>query len=72
MNCPVCGASSRNRFCPVHERAYQNLLVAYEAWHRALEVSWRDYLERVNANSNSGIWVRDVCVFLLRNGTGDR
>ena len=29
-----------------------------------------DYLERVARNENSGRWVQDVCVFLLRNEKG--
>jgi len=70
MNCPICGAPSRNRLCPAHEGAYQNLLATYDVWRRALEVSWLDYLERVARNENSGRWVQDVCVFLLRNEKG--
>jgi hypothetical protein len=68
MICLICGAPSRNRLCSAHERAYQNVLASYEVWRQALEISWRDYLERVERNENSGRWVREVCAFLLRNG----
>jgi len=67
MSCPICGAPSRNRFCSAHQMAFQNLLSVYEVWRRALEISWRDYLERVAGNENSGRWVQEVCAFLLLN-----
>jgi len=71
MSCPVCGAPSENVLCSAHWRAYRKLLAAYKVWHQALEISWRDYLGRVEGNTNSGRWVREICTFLLRNEGGE-
>jgi hypothetical protein len=68
MNCPICGIVASNRFCPTHEMAYKNLLSAYEVWHQAIEISWRDYLERIKDNSNTGKWVKEVCTLMLNEG----
>lgn len=65
MICPICGNASEECFCSSHQEAYQNLLAAYEVWHRAFEITWDGYLERVENNPNSGKWVREVCIFLL-------
>jgi len=67
MSCQICGKISKNRLCADHERAYQNLAATFKAWQGALGTSWEDYLKAVGKNPNSGIWVREVCVFLLRN-----
>ena len=68
MSCPVCGKPSVDTFCSAHEMAYQNILEAYDVWRRAMDVSWREYLERARSNPNSGRWAQEVCAHLLQSG----
>lgn len=67
MSCPVCGIATEKGMCQAHERAYQNLVKSYSIWNRALNIKWRDYLEKVEGNPDSGKWVKETCVFLLQN-----
>ncbi|MCJ7635364.1 hypothetical protein MUP77_23615 [Candidatus Bathyarchaeota archaeon] len=71
MSCPICGIVAEKRLCQAHERSYQNLVEAYEVWNHALGIKWRDYLEKVERNPDSGKWVKDICVFLLQNEDGE-
>lgn len=31
-----------------------------------MEISWRQFLEEVRKNPNSGVWVREVATYILK------
>jgi hypothetical protein len=49
--------------------AYKSLLKSYEAWKRAMRVSWAEYLARVQNNEFAGLWVKEVVRYLLTSGS---
>ena len=68
MNCEVCGRKSENRFCELHEGAYENLLKNFEVWKRAMQVSWIEYLAKIQNSEFAGLWVKEVARCLLTLG----
>lgn len=69
MPCLICNRDAKNaEFCKLHERAYQNLTQGYEQWMKALTISWKDYLEAVAKNPNTGLWVKEIAEHLLKEG----
>jgi hypothetical protein len=66
MKCKVCRKEAVSVYCKFHERAYENLVNGYEEWKRALNLSWREYLNKVIKNEYSGSWVKEVAEQLLK------
>ncbi len=65
MTCVICGRKTDDRYCHLHQRAYVALVKGFEAWKRALGISWRDYLKKVAMNPYTGKWAVEVCTDLL-------
>jgi len=66
MKCKVCGKEAIIVYCKSHEEAYENLVKGYEEWKRALNLSWKKYLNEVIKNEYSGSWVKEVAEQLLK------
>jgi len=66
MKCRICGKEAVNVYCKFHEGAYANLVKSYEEWKRALNLSWKEYLNEVIKNEYSGSWVKEVAEQLLK------
>jgi len=49
----------------LHEKAHGNIAQKYSSWKRALEISWKEYLDEVIKNSYTGIWAKEVAKDLL-------
>ena len=45
-----------------------NLEAAYPHWRLALGLGWREYLEKVEKVSGTGIWVNEVVADILASG----
>ena len=67
MSCEVCGREAEGRFCEFHKRAYENMVSTYEAWRRAKETSWTEYLKETLKNQFSGLWCKEVASKLLED-----
>jgi hypothetical protein len=39
----------------------------YEAWKKALDISWKEYLNEIVKNSLTGEWAKEVAQHLLEN-----
>lgn len=65
MKCKICGRKSESEFCGLHEQAHANLLKKYDAWKKAMNVSWTEYLEEIQKNPYAGVWVKEVAKYLL-------
>ncbi len=66
MNCKVCNREAgEDCFCPMHSKAYHNLLDKFRVWESALNVSWRQYLVEIQKNSLTGVWAKDVAEHLI-------
>ena len=45
MKCKICTREAEeNGFCPLHLRAYQNVLEKFKEWQKASPLSWTDCL----------------------------
>ncbi len=68
--CSVCGreVAEDSEFCVYHRHALDNLQATFDDWKRALEIDWKEYLNRVHKLDETGIWVREVAEHLMLQG----
>jgi len=48
-------------------KAYGSIVKKYDAWKRALNISWKEYLSEVVKNSLTGEWAQEVAEYLIKN-----
>ncbi len=62
MECQICPrpAKPNSPLCRFHHFALKRLVGRFEAWQKAVDVGWVEYLKQVEANPLSGVWVREV------------
>ncbi|MGQ9680297.1 MAG: hypothetical protein ACUVV4_05975 [Candidatus Bathyarchaeia archaeon] len=67
--CMVCNREkeSDTGFCHRHEKAYQNLKKVYFSWKKAVDIDWEGYLEEIITIPETGTWVKEVALNLLKN-----
>ena len=73
MNCKICGRKAvEKEFCPLHLKAYENIVTKYDFWRKAVEISWIEYLREIEKNSLTGEGAKEVAKYLITNeGTRD-
>jgi hypothetical protein len=49
-------------------KAYGSIVKKYDAWTRALNISWKEYLSEVVKNSLTGEWAKEVAEYLINTG----
>ena len=66
MRCPLCGREAVGNLCSYHAAAKEKVEAAYPLWVRAYgRVEWKDYLDSVKRNPQTGQWAREIAEFLL-------
>lgn len=62
MRCKACNKEANEKgFCVYHHGAYLKVMEAYKMWKRAYgELTWEDFLDRLEKNEYTGQWVRDI------------
>lgn len=66
--CPICNRKTEgDPLCAYHQRAYLKLRERYDRWKTAMDISWEDYLKEIAGNPNTGGWVREVTLYLLKS-----
>lgn len=69
MKCKVCSREaktySQSEYCEPHQKAYGNIQEKSEAWQKALNIEWKDYLNEIAKNQLTGIWAKEVAENLL-------
>jgi len=63
--CAICYRKANNEYCNFHDVAYKNIIQAFEKWKSSKTISWEEYLNNLKNKSNSGIWVKEICNYLL-------
>ena len=60
--CILCVRKAvESHYCEYHYEALQSLKAHYEAWKKAYgEISWTEYLHRLQKTSHIGKWVKQV------------
>jgi len=52
----------------MHLKAYENIVKKFGLWKKALRVSWKEYLSKINKNPLTGEWAKEVAEYLIRSG----
>jgi hypothetical protein len=73
LKCKACNKEAGGKnFCPLHLKAYDNIVTKYDVWRKAVEISWREYLKEIEKNSLTGEGAKEVAKYLITNeGTRD-
>jgi hypothetical protein len=48
-------------------KAHENIVKNWEAWRKASEISWKQYLCEIQKNSLTGEWAKEVAKHLTNN-----
>ena len=66
LKCKICGKEAVNEgYCVLHGKAYRNLIEKFETWKKALDLSWKDYLNEIVKNPFAGTKAKEVAEALL-------
>ena len=70
MNCKICcREAEENGFCPLHSKAYKNVVEKFSVWEASSNVSWMEYLLDIQKNSLTGVWAKEVAKYLIEEET---
>ena len=56
------------KYCEFHEKAYRSLVEKYEDWKKAMDISWKEYLNGIVKNPYTGSWAKEVAEKLMKDG----
>jgi len=69
LKCRVCSREAQkqpqSKYCEPHQKAYETIQKRSEAWRKASNTEWKEYLKEVAENPLTGIWAREVAESLL-------
>jgi hypothetical protein len=68
MKCRICNREAMEKYCDFHEKAYRSLVQKYEDWKKAMDISWKEYLNEIVNNPYSGSWAKEVAEKLMKDG----
>ncbi|MDH5418987.1 MAG: hypothetical protein OEY39_04050 [Candidatus Bathyarchaeota archaeon] len=68
MKCRICNKEAVEKYCELHEKAYRSIVQKYEDWKRAMDISYREYLNEILKNSYTGSWAKEVVEKLMKDG----
>ncbi|MDD1776589.1 MAG: hypothetical protein LUQ65_00345 [Candidatus Helarchaeota archaeon] len=68
INCIICNKEiPSGDYCKYHQEAYQNLKENYNEWLEAFgELTFDEYLQKLLANPDTGLWVKEVAENLAK------
>jgi len=67
MKCRICNREAVEKYCELHEKAYKNTVQKYDDWKRAMDISWKEYLNEIAKNPYTGSWAKEVAEQLMEN-----
>ncbi len=67
MKCRICNKDAVEKYCDLHEKAYRSVVQKYEDWKRAMNISWKEYLNEIVKNPYTGSWAKEVAENLMKN-----
>ena len=68
MKCRICNKEAVEKYCELHEKAYRSIVQKYDDWKRAIDISWKEYLNEILKNPYTGSWAKEVAEKLLKDG----
>lgn len=68
MKCVLCSREAVTGLCQYHQEAKEKLKAAYPLWVEAYGgIDWKDYLDRVIYNVQTGQWAKETAELLKRD-----
>jgi len=67
MKCGICNKEAVEKYCELHEKAYKNIVQKYDDWKKAMDISWKEYLNEIAKNPYTGSWAKEVAEQLMEN-----
>lgn len=65
MKCLLCSREATTEMCRYHQAAKEKLELTYSLWMRAYgSIGWKEYLDRVITNAQTGQWAKEVAELL--------
>ena len=72
MKSKICSSEPQeNSFCTFHLQAYQNVIEKFDVWRKASGTLWGDYLVKIQKNSLTGEWAKDVVKHRFKGENGN-
>ncbi|MFB0522409.1 MAG: hypothetical protein ACETV1_01440 [Candidatus Bathyarchaeia archaeon] len=68
MRCKICDKEAIEKYCKLHEKAYEKIVERYNEWKKALDISWKEYLKEATKNPYTGSWAKEVAEQLMKSG----
>jgi len=69
LRCVVCNREAAEKgYCELHMKAYESVIKKYNLWKKALEISWKEYLNQIVNNPLTGEWAKEVVEHLMKSG----
>ena len=68
MKCRICNREAVEKYCELHEKAYRSIVQKYDDWKRAIDISWKEYLNEILKNPYTGSWAKEVAEKLMKDG----
>ena len=58
-----------DKYCSYHHQAFLNLKKKYNLWvHAYGQISWQQYLKKLQDMQETGLWVKDVIALESKSG----
>lgn len=68
MKCRLCGREATEDLCPYHRAAKEKVKAEYPLWENAYgKLEWKDYLDSVKRNPQTGQWAKEIAESLGGN-----
>lgn len=68
MKCKICNKKAVNEYCELHEKANNNIMEKYNIWKKALNISWKEYLNEIAKNPYTGSSAKELAEHLMKTG----
>ena len=69
MKCEICNREAGEKgYCEQHTKGHDSIIKKYDAWRKALEISWKEYLSEIVKNPLTGEWAKEVAEQLIKSG----
>ncbi len=68
MKCRICSKEAVEKYCELHEKTYRSIVQKYDDWRKAMEISWKEYLNAILKNPYTGSWAKEVAEGLMKEG----
>ena len=72
MKCKICNREAEDSgFCPLHLKAYRNIVEKIGVWQKATNIGWIEYLVQIQKNSLTGEWAKEVAKHIIEEESKD-